>query len=346
MGFGHFGRSLAGLLIGAEISVRAYDPVAEVPVEIRADGPSRLVSGADVVVIATPIDRMRDATRDLRSALTAEHLVIDVGSVKQGPTEVMASILGSDVPWAATHPLFGPTNIARGERDLRAVVCPNDMHPDAADRARSLYEQLGCRVIDQTAADHDQMMARTHALAFFIAKGLIDIGAGEDLSFSPPSFQALAKTIESVRGDASHLFLAIERGNPYASASRQNLLDALSRVHRRLEDPAVGPQDVIAPALAIPDMGAKAPELMETRDLIDAVDSEIIDLLVRRGHLASRAGDIKADRGRAIRDPDRERTLMEQRRTWARDHDLPEDEVADIFAAILYLSRQMQARRS
>lgn len=343
VGFGHFGRALADLLRDGGILVRAWDTAAPVPDEIRSPDLAALASGADFIVIATPIDQIRPALVDLRPHLSPDNLVIDVGSVKQQPIDTMLEILGDEIPWVATHPLFGPTNITRGERSLRAVVCPNDVHPGAAGRARELYEQLGCEVIEQPGREHDRLMARTHAMAFFIAKGLIDIGAGDDLPFSPPSFQALARTIESVRGDAGHLFLAIERANPYAADARQALLDALARVHGQLDlletvDAGADP----AETLTIPDLGEQAPELMETRDLIDDLDREIVRLLARRTRLAGRAGRIKTEHGKGIRDPGRERAMLQQRREWAAEHGLAEEALADVFSAVLRFSREAQ----
>jgi len=37
-----------------------------------------------------------------------------------------------------------------------------------------------------------------------------------------------------VRGDAGHLFAAIQRENPYADAARARLLEHLELIHRRL----------------------------------------------------------------------------------------------------------------
>ncbi|MCB2224679.1 MAG: prephenate dehydrogenase/arogenate dehydrogenase family protein [Actinobacteria bacterium] len=339
-GYGRFGRALAGLADAAGMRLRGYDPAGGVPAAVTAADPARLAAGAEVIVVATPVAEIRRSLEELRPHLTPAHLVIDVGSVKRAPSADLEAVLGREIPWAATHPLFGPLNIARGDRPLRAVVCANPLHPDAVAGARRLYERLGCEVIEQTADEHDRVMARTHALAFFVAKGLIDIGAGDDLPFSPPSFQALAQTIDTVRADASHLFLAIERGNPHAEDARQALLDALARVHTGLD----APLDPAAPgSLTIPAAAAAAPELRETRDLIDEIDAEIVALLARRSLLSTRAGRIKSEAGAGIRDAARERELLDERRRWAAERGLGEETVADVFSAILRFSRAAQA---
>ena len=100
---------------------------------------------------------------------------------------------------------------------------------------RALYERIGCEVIEQTAEGHDRVMAHTHALTFFVAKGMIDAGAGMEVPFAPPSFQAIARTIETVRSDAGHLFAAIARDNPFAAEARKQLVQALAAIDRALD---------------------------------------------------------------------------------------------------------------
>jgi len=51
---------------------------------------------------------------------------------------------------------------------------------------------------------------------------------------APPSFQGLQRMLEAVRGDAGHLFGAIQRENPYAAEARESLLRELERIHRQL----------------------------------------------------------------------------------------------------------------
>ena len=254
----------------------------------------------------------------------------------------MTSLLGADIPWVATHPLFGPASIARGETPLRAVVCPNPIHPTAAVRARAFYEHIGCVVTEQDADDHDRLMADTHAMAFFIAKGMLAIGAGQGDMPTPPSFAAMNTTIETVRSDAGHLFYAIETTNPFAADSRERLIDALSLIHRQLADDtyASDPEH----ALEIPAPTATPPELLETRDLIDELDRELVELLARRANLSHRAARAKADHGKRVQDPAREAQLLAARTRWGAEMGLHKQGIADVFEAILRFSRAEQRR--
>ena len=355
IGYGRFGRAFAGLLAEERIPVRAFDPEADVPEEIRAAGLLDLVRGAGMLAVSVPVPAMPAVLRQIRPLLRPDQVVFDVGSVKVKPVEAMREILGDAVPWAASHPLFGPVSLSLAERPLRVVLCPNPAHPEAVARLRDLYERIGCQIVMQEPEAHDRVMASTHALTFFIAKGLLDTGVDGNVPFTPPSFQAIARTIASVREDAGHLFKAIQLENPFAGEARERLLAALGTIHRALEasDEAAPGQEPAAArdpmdasdadaALSIPASSAPPPELRETRDLIDAVDREIVKLIVQRSELARRAGHVKAQLGKKVHDPAREATLFEERRRWAADAGLEEETVETVFRSLVSLSRRIQ----
>ena len=186
-------------------------------------------------------------------------------------------------------------------------------------------------------------MAHTHALTFFVAKGMIDAGAGMDVPFAPPSFQAMARAIEAVRSDAGHLFAAVAHDNPFAAEARKELVAALTAIDRALDDEAAtGNADVSSPDVTIPDLGARSPELKETRDHIDAVDRDIVRLIAQRMELARRAARAKAAIGAPVLDGAREAELLAARGRWATEARIDEGGVEDVFRAILTLSRRTQ----
>ena len=341
VGYGRFGQALATMLFEAGIQVYAFDPAVAVPGQLQPPG-DRL-AGVGHVFLCVPVWAFHQALTDLRSELGPEHVVVDVGSVRSGPERSMWDILGSAVPWVGTHPLFGPSAVALGERPLRVVVTPNELHPSAVEGVAALYERLGCEVKREAADDHDRRMAYSHALAFFVAKALMDLEAPTDSEFVPPSFQSIARTVESVRSDAGHLFLSIQNLNPHAERARGDLLDRMTQLHTELG--LVDPDKLdepTRPAFSIPDLGSAAPELRETRDLIDEVDRELVRVIARRAQLALRAGKIKRDSGSRIRDPEREREVLQERRAWALREDLDPAAVALVFEALMALARGAQ----
>jgi prephenate dehydrogenase len=340
LGYGRFGRALGRLFLDAGIAHRALDPGVDVPTQHRAASLQDLVSGASFVVIAVPVPHMRKALTDLRPYLDPSQGVFDVGSVKVGPEAAFSAVLGDEIPWCGTHPLFGPVSLALAERPLRVVICPAKAHPQAAARVRKLYEQIGCEVIEQSPESHDRVMAHTHALTFFVAKGMIDAGAGMDVQFAPPSFQAFSRTIETVRSDGGHLFAAIARDNPFAAEARKELVQALAAIDRALD--AQTSDVATAEPIAIPDLGERSPELMQAREHIDEIDHAIVRLLGQRAQLQQRAAQAKAVLGAPILDGAREAEILAERREWARQMKLDVDGVADVFRAIITMSRRGQ----
>lgn len=238
LGFGRFGAAFAELLQRAGHRVRVHDPHAQVPAALAAKGLADALADAQWVVLAMPVPHLRAALAELRPLLQPGQVVFDVGSVKLHPCEQMDEILGDAIAHVGTHPLFGPLSLARGDRPLRVALCPSPAHAQAARSVGELFRALDCEVIELDAASHDRAMARTHAMAFFLAKGLIDFGVDDSLTLAPPSFQGMQRMLDAVRGDAGHLFAAIQRENPYAQQAREQLLAALDAVHRQLQTPA------------------------------------------------------------------------------------------------------------
>ncbi|WP_005035597.1 prephenate dehydrogenase/arogenate dehydrogenase family protein [Holophaga foetida] len=341
IGFGHFGRAFGTVMEEVGYTYLAYDPYADVPEALRAVSLRDLAERCSCIALAVPVAAMDAVLRELRPLLGPDHLIFDVCSVKTVPCRQMDEILG-EIPHVGTHPLFGPKSLARAERPFRTVLCPSPQHPAAADRVRDLFLALGFLVVDQTPEDHDRVMAQTHALTFFLAKGLLEVGCGGDLPFSPPSFHAIALTLDSVREDAGHLFTAIQNENPFARASREHFLEALQDIHREVEEAARSGSEEAEKALAIPDLGSRSPELQEARDLIDQFDRTLVTLLGRRLEMSRKAGRAKAKLGAPILDPAREESLMAVRRTWAQEAGLDPDAVEELFRGILRVSRRTQ----
>lgn len=398
LGFGRFGRALGTLLLEAGVDLRAWDESTEIPPEIRASSLENLAEHAEIFVFAVPVPAFQDALTRMAPLFVPSQLVLDVGSVKIRPEAAMRRILGRQVAWVATHPLFGPVSMARGERPLSVVVCPNDLHPGAETRAQALFARIGCDVVFQSADDHDRIMAETHALAFFVAKGLIDANDAATYPFTPPSFKAMEKTISAVRSDAGHLFFAIQHENPHAATSRRRLLDALERIDDALAavsqgaEPQPQPQTQQKPEPKQKPTGEASPvvlgaptvstspeilgrsaerkastsgsnagtgdtsplemvadpaenrDLLETRELIDEIDRELVELLARRAQLSRRAGWAKAALGREVADQQREHLMLRSRQDWAHALNLDPGFVDALFRLVLTHSRAVQQR--
>lgn len=236
VGYGRFGAALGGLLAAHGFEWCAFDPHPTVPEPHAAASLQALADAAELILLAVPVPALDAVLSELRPWLRAGQRVADVGSVKVEPCALLARHLGAEIAHCGSHPLFGPISIERGE-PLRCIVCPSEGHSVAADEVAALFTALGCAVRRMSPSAHDALMADTHALAFFVARALLDLGLDRQMPWAPPSFAALRSTLAAVQGDAGHLFEVIERRNPFAAGARERLLEALMAVHHALEGP-------------------------------------------------------------------------------------------------------------
>jgi prephenate dehydrogenase len=209
--------------------------------------------------------------------------------------------------------------------------------------ARDLYRRIDAEIVEQDAVEHDRSMAEGHALAYFVAKGFMDAGVDLERPSSPPSVQAIARTVQAVREDSAHLFASLHRENPFAEEARRRLLDALHRVDDALRAPR--PADEEAHREVGPlhlDHLAPSSELLAARDVIDELDGELLQLLARRAQVALRAARAKREAGQGVRDTQREVELLEARREQAEGLGLDPASVSEVFTALLAFSRQFQ----
>ena len=79
------------------------------------------------------------------------------------------------------------------------------------------------------------------------------------------------------------------------------------------------------------------------RAMIDAVDHEMLELLARRNALVGEIAAYKRTHGVAIRDRDREREIIADRREWAQRLGLRPDVIESMLRLMLWASRDHQA---
>lgn len=236
VGLGAFGRLMVRHL-APHLPLRGYDPAFP---EAGGTGPGGIalaslaeVAAADIVVLATPVDRLRQVIAAIGPHLRPGVVVLDVGSVKVIPAEIMRGSLPEHVEIVGTHPLFGPQSAREGITGLKIAVCP--IRGRSAFRiAAFLRKVLRLKVIVTTPEAHDREAAMVQGLTHLIAKVLVRM---EPLPtrMTTASFDLVARAVEMVRYDAPEVFLAIERDNPFAPEVRRRFFALAAEVDAALE---------------------------------------------------------------------------------------------------------------
>jgi len=233
VGFGAFGRLMAQHL-RPHFRLCAFDPA--VPSGCCADGIEMdslaVVAGCPVVVLAVPVNRLADTARAISPHLQPDALVLDVGSVKLVPADIMLRELPPHVRIVATHPLFGPQSARGGIAGLKVAVCPV-RGGDGSRVGAFLRRALGLHVIMTTPDAHDREAAMVQGLTHLIAKVLVQM---EPLPscMTTRSFDLLTQGEGMVRHDAPEVFQAIEQANPYARKVRRRFFDLAAALDAEL----------------------------------------------------------------------------------------------------------------
>lgn len=236
VGFGAFGQ-LAALHLGQHFDITAYDPSPEVAKVAKQLG-VRLtslhsVSQADVILIAAPVSSFEQVVSEIAIACKPGVLIVDVGSVKVIPAEIMRRLLPNHVDIVASHPLFGPQSATTGIGGLKIAICPvrGQRH---ARMAAFLRKALGLTVVMTTPEDHDQEAAVVQGLTHLIAKVLLRMGP-LPTRITTKSFDLLSEAVSMVQHDAPEVFEAIEKANPYAETVRRRFFDLAASFSVELE---------------------------------------------------------------------------------------------------------------
>lgn len=236
VGFGAFGQ-LAALHLGQHFEISAYDPSPDVAGIAKQFGvrlaPLHSVSQADVVLIATPVSSFEQVVSEIAVACKPGALIVDVGSVKVVPSEIMQRVLPNDVDIVASHPLFGPQSATTGIEGLKIAICPIQGARHAR-VAAFLRRVLGLTVIMTTPEDHDREAAVVQGLTHLIAKVLLRMGP-LPTRMTTKSFDLLSEAISMVQHDAPEVFEAIEKANPYAETVRRRFFGLAASLNVELE---------------------------------------------------------------------------------------------------------------
>lgn len=140
------------------------------------------VRTADLVVFATPVDRIAEQILDAAASCQAGALITDAGSTKGAIVQAIAARLPAHVQFVGGHPLAGSEKkgVEHAHADLFVnrwtVLTPTDKtSADALQRVSAFWQALGSRVRLMTPVEHDRALAMTSHLPHLLAAALAGI---------------------------------------------------------------------------------------------------------------------------------------------------------------------------
>ncbi|MDP2729921.1 MAG: prephenate dehydrogenase [Dehalococcoidales bacterium] len=221
-GSGKMGRWFARFLLeeGREVVITGRNEeklrAAGEQLGVRVASNVEAVQGAEVVLIAVPIDSFEAVVKELAPHLTPEQMVIDITSIKVFPVETMHKYIKTGVV-LGTHPVFGPG--AKSLRNQNFVLTPaGEKETALAEKISKYLEERGAKVTLMTPREHDEMMAVILGLCHFIAIAAADTLLNFDLkemkAIGGPTYKILLTLAESVVTEDAGLYASLQMNLP------------------------------------------------------------------------------------------------------------------------------------
>lgn len=200
-GYGHRPESL-----DAAIKAGAIDQAAKTLPEA--------VSGAEIVVLCTPVGVFEEILTQIAPALSSGAIVTDVGSTKRTVVRLAEQILPKGVHFVGSHPMAGSEK--RGVEFARAdlfkgALCITTPTPrtdgQALKAVESFWQGLGMRVTRVTPEDHDRLLADVSHLPHALAAAIMQVQPDQALPLAGKGFLDVTRIAAGDPGLWKDIFL-------------------------------------------------------------------------------------------------------------------------------------------
>jgi prephenate dehydrogenase len=229
IGYGSFGSFLYRKL-KSHLDIKIYDPEVAPPEGISAG--FKDVAACDFVVLAIPVDGYDEVLSELKHIMSKTSVLVDISSVKTVPYEKIISEL-PDQSRVVLHPLFGPQSAEESFDGHVVVMCPDASTPVPYKVVKEFILSLGLKVEEMIPEEHDNEMALVHALTFFVARSLLNMGVTET-RLQTPTFRKLLDLVDLEKHHSEDLFRTIQLANPFAGAVRSKFIEKVVSLNSEL----------------------------------------------------------------------------------------------------------------
>lgn len=178
-----YGRNRENLRKGVELGV----------LDTIADSIEQAVTDADVVVVAVPLGAMQAVFAEMKSALSPNCVVTDVGSSKGSVVKAARAELGELIKrFVPGHPIAGnersgvEAGFATLYQNRRVILTPlEETDVDATALITAMWQDCGAQVETLDVAHHDKVLAATshlpHMLAYTLVHHLSNLNDHEEI---------------------------------------------------------------------------------------------------------------------------------------------------------------------
>lgn len=214
-----------------------------------SDALATALEGADLVVLATPIQSILQLLSQIAPLLKTGCLVTDVGSTKRTIVHRAAHVFPSGAHFAGGHPMTGSEarGIAAADpflfENAYYVLTENDLVPEILQRKLvRLLETIGARVLFLPADVHDELAAAVSHLPQVLAISLMHYAAAENeknpmyLKLAAGGFRDMTRIASSPYAVWEHIF---KTNKDNVCRAIDEFMKHLGEVRKKLETDAL-----------------------------------------------------------------------------------------------------------
>jgi prephenate dehydrogenase len=203
--------------------------------------PEEAVKGADIVVIAAPVDRIVPLVRQVAPFMKDGAVICDVGSVKGEISRMGHEALNGRAHFVGAHPMAGSekTGWEHGKADLfegrTCFVTPvGASNPDAVARVVAFWRDLGAEVVTVDPDKHDEIVAHISHLPQVLASSLCAFLASRDPSWRNFAGSGLRDTTRIAGSDPKLWKTILEENRDEVLRALRNFQDDLQGLQAAL----------------------------------------------------------------------------------------------------------------
>jgi len=189
----------------------------------------KIVSGADCVVLATPVRKISEIAKKISGLVDDRCLVTDVGSTK---VEIVKELEPLFAGYIGSHPLAGSErrgvqNASLGlfQKTLCIITPTPKSRSWALTKLKRMWQQVGCRVVVFSSEQHDKIVSWVSHLPHALAFNLIASVPKKYLPFAASGFRDSSR----IAGSDSRLWVDIFLSNS------KNICMAIDSFQKRLK---------------------------------------------------------------------------------------------------------------
>jgi prephenate dehydrogenase len=169
--------------------------IGRLAIHAVAADPVKAVSGADLVILCTPVGIFGNLMTSIGAALKPGAILTDVGSTKRSIVNLAKQLLPPHVQFVGSHPMVGSEQhgIANARVDLLThalcILTPTESTaPSAVVAVETFWQKLKMRTVRMSPAVHDQLTADISHLPHALAAALVRMQSSESLQIAARGF--------------------------------------------------------------------------------------------------------------------------------------------------------------